>query len=118
LITKEEASQPNQTPPRLSKTRRIGDPKIKIILPATNPIQSSPFPVKIAFSAADDAQIAVKSFKLIVWKVIPLDITDRVRRYVTPEGIDVPQAQVPAGNYNIQVNVSDTMGRTTKLQQN
>ena len=118
LITQDEANEPNGNPPKLTKTRSILAPKINVIEPAGNPINGTTFRVKIGFSPGPDAQIDVGSLKLDVLKVIRLSIVDRVKDYVSPSGIDVPRAQVPRGNYTIEIAVSDTKGRTARMRQN
>ena len=40
-----------------------------------------------------------------------VNITDRLKPYITANGIEMPAAMVPAGTYVLQVAVSDASGR-------
>jgi hypothetical protein len=40
-----------------------------------------------------------------------VDLTQRVKPFVSPAGIDIPEAQVPVGHHLFRIEVKDTDGR-------
>ena len=50
------------------------------------------------------------------YKKTPLiDLTPRLTRFTTADGIDVPQAQVPAGIHSFRIQLRDDDGRVGGL---
>jgi hypothetical protein len=40
-----------------------------------------------------------------------VDLTSRVRSFVLPSGIDMPEVELPAGEHMVRVDIKDTDGR-------
>jgi hypothetical protein len=40
-----------------------------------------------------------------------VDLTPRVKPYVKDDGIDIPEAELPPGEYTVRVDVKDSDGR-------
>jgi hypothetical protein len=57
------------------------------------------------------AKVDPSDVRVIYEKQTPIDLTDRLRKYVTGEGIDMPDAEVPPGTYLLRVEVTDSLGR-------
>lgn len=53
-----------------------------------------------------------ESVKVQLVKFISIDITDRVKPYLSQSGIDVKEASIPAGKYLVRITVSDGKGET------
>jgi hypothetical protein len=41
-----------------------------------------------------------------------IDITPRVVRFAQPAGIDIPDAEAPAGEHFLRIEIADSEGRT------
>jgi hypothetical protein len=41
-----------------------------------------------------------------------VDLTERARSFITPNGIEIKDAKVPPGTHTIRISVSDTEGRS------
>jgi hypothetical protein len=94
-----------------------GAPQIVVEMPAEGVLVSTPFPVKIHFLPAPGAKINLESLKVEVLKLVPISLLSRVKPYLTATGIDVPEAKIPAGTYNVHIAVSDDQGRETSTVQ-
>ncbi|MDR3403601.1 MAG: hypothetical protein P4L99_13970 [Chthoniobacter sp.] len=122
LLTPSEAAQPNQprakdnagveVPLTQSETKPVaGAPQIVVETPTQGVGVSAPFPVIIRFVPASGAKINLDSLKVDVLKLIPISLLSRVKPYLSPTGINVPEAKIPAGTYNVRIVVADDQGR-------
>lgn len=111
LITAEEARLP---PPKAAVvTDRRGitrAPKIKYI-DAGQPIHS-PMHFQLAFETFGGAKIDLNSVKVTYLKTPNVDLTARVIPFVQTAGIDIPDAELPAGEHIVRVDVKDSDGRS------
>jgi hypothetical protein len=78
---------------------------------------STPFPVKIRFIPASGAKINLDTVKVDVLKLVPISLLSRVKPYLTATGIDVPEAKIPTGTYQVRVMVTDDQGRMAMAMQ-
>ena len=110
LITVKEA----RLPPDTSRTRGGIEwgPDIIPIYPAvkSGAIQS-PFDFRVRFKAHGNATIDLDSVIVIYKRDPPIDLTARLRPFVKSDGIDMPNAEVPAGSHRIVIFVEDSVGR-------
>jgi len=123
LLTSLEAAQPNlpmekekpegtAVPLRHSEAKPMaGAPQIVVETPTQGVGVSAPFPVIIRFVPASGAKINLDSLKVDVLKLVPISLLSRVRPYLSPTGINVPEAKIPAGTYNVRIVVADDQGR-------
>ncbi len=54
--------------------------------------------------------VDVNSLKVTVVKFLSIDITDRLREYVSASGIQVKEAKIPAGKHIVRISVADAQG--------
>lgn len=122
VITPEEAAQPDappETPPPI-KLRTRGTttpeglgPKVEMISPAEGKPTSTPLTLWVKFTP-NVAPIDIESLKVKLVKVIKIDITDRLRPFVTPEGINIPDAKFPSGKFRVKLTLADVKGNFTE----
>jgi hypothetical protein len=112
LISADEAALPPASDatkiPALTRaiTRR---PDLILVSPTKS--VHSPFDLQFKFQAHGGGSIKPESFHLIYLKSPTVDLTTRVRPYVQPTGLVMPQAEVPAGRHVIEARISDSDGR-------
>lgn len=127
LLTAKEAAQPN-LPVAKKDLPAIGEmpdnkapspdaPKIIVDQPQQGSGVSRPFPVKIRFVTTGGARINLNSLELDVLKLIKISLVSRLKPYLSATGINVPEAQVPSGTYNVRIAVTDDRGRRTETIQ-
>jgi hypothetical protein len=94
-----------------------GAPKIIVDKPNQNAGLNRPFPIKIRFVPSDGARIDLDSLQVDVLKLIKISLIPRLKPYLSSDGIDVPEAQIPSGTYNLHIAVTDDHGRRTEKMQ-
>jgi hypothetical protein len=111
LITASEAAQPPTSDVRMNVRGITRGPSVDQISPSPTTTVHSPFELKIRFTAHNSAKVDPSDVRVIYEKQTPIDLTDRLRKYVTGEGIDMPDAEVPPGTYLLRVEVKDSLDR-------
>jgi hypothetical protein len=110
LITEDEAKLP---PPKGAvATDRRGitrGPKIDFVS-AGNAIHS-PTHLQMKFESFGGAKIDPDSVKITYLRTPNVDLTSRVKSFVQPTGIDMPDVQLPVGDHMLRVDIKDTDGR-------
>jgi hypothetical protein len=109
LITEQEASLPPEVVVVGDRGITRG-PRIELT-EQTQPTHS-PLHFQIRFKSFGGSEIKTESLHVIYLKTPEIDITPRVARYTQPIGIDIPDAEVPAGEHYIRIEVADSDGRT------
>ena len=110
LITEEEAKLP---PPRgaIAADRRgiLRGPKVEF----TGPEETvhSPLHLQLKFQAFGGAKIDPDSVKVLFLRTPNVDLTPRVKPFIQAGGIDMPDSEVPPGEYTVRVDVKDSDGR-------
>ena len=110
LISEEEAKLP---PPKgaIAADRRgiLRGPKIDFVSPG-DPVHS-PVHLQLKFEAFGGAKIDPNSIKVIYLRTPNVDLTPRIRQFVLPAGIDIPDTELPPGEHMVRVDIKDTDGR-------
>jgi hypothetical protein len=111
LITDEEAKLP---PPRgaVAADRRgiLRGPKVDVILPGDT--VHSPMHLQLKFEAFGGAKIDPDSVRMTFLRTPNVDLTPRIKPFVQAAGIDMPDTELPPGEYTIRVDIKDSDGRT------
>ncbi len=109
LITQDEAKLPAaaKIATRGGLTR---GPKVRLVSPAEQ-VLKSPFDMKVEFKSHGGAKIDPASVKVTYLKTPLIDLTDRLKPYVSADGINFSKAEVPPGEHEIRVQVTDSDGR-------
>jgi hypothetical protein len=117
LITPDEAKLPEAklSPPRrgFDGSQPSNGPIVKFLRPENESTVAKPMVIKIVFER-NLAPIDLSSLKVTYLKLISIDITDRIRPYLTAGGIEASNAEIPEGNHRLRFSISDTQGRLTE----
>ena len=113
LITPAEAVlAPAQDEGIRSRALNDAGPGIEFIKPLDGAVVSSPAEILIRF-LPKTVTIDLTTVKVTLLKFIPIDLTDRLKPYVKPDGIAVKEAKVPTGAYRVRITLSDAQGKTS-----
>jgi hypothetical protein len=109
LITPEEATLP--LPKQLVSSRAVTrGPRIEAAI--EDGTLRSPLRFKLIFRAFGGSTVDPSTLVVTYLRGSNIDLTQRVKKFVQPGGIDVPDAEVPPGEHAIRVEVKDSDGRT------
>jgi len=109
LITDEEA----KLPVAAKLTARGGltrGPSIKVLSPADSKVKM-PFDMKLMFEPHGGANIDPASVKMTYLKSPLVDLTERIKPYISANGIDIAKVEAPSGEHHLKVQVTDSKGR-------
>ena len=111
LITAQEARLPDD-PEGMRYGVALG-PAIIVLSPSPAAgFIRSPFALRIKFQSRGGAEIDADSVLLTYKKVPPIDLTQRVRSFITPERMEVDNVEAPPGQHRIRIDVKDNRGHT------
>lgn len=110
LITGQEAALPPSPSSKASRSITRG-PRIRQVAPAGAVALNQPFAFKVEFAGRGGENINPASAQVTLLRGNDINITQRLKPYITANGIEIPNALVPAGTYVLQVTVSDAGGR-------
>jgi hypothetical protein len=121
LVTDAEAALPPgnlahapELATRGGPTRR---PSIVIVSPAADAgVVRSPLDLRLKLRAFGGAKIDPDSIVVTYEKTPLIDITQRIKPFITSEGIDVPDAEVPLGAHDFRIEVKDSDGRRSTME--
>ncbi len=84
-------------------------PLIEIASPIHNGTYEGPFPIKVEFLPGPKGyEVDIATLKLEYKKAWGIDITDRVRDFVTGTVIDVKESELPRGRHTVEIEIADT----------
>lgn len=110
LISADEAKLPPPKGAVAVATRGITrGPKVAYVGAAD--ASKSPMRLQLKFESFGGARIDTDSLKVTYIKSPSVDLTPRLKPFVKPDGIDMPDAELPAGDHVIRVDVKDSEGR-------
>lgn len=73
----------------------------------------SPLHLQIRFQAYGGSSIDLNGLQVTYLKSPNVDLTQRVKPFAQPNGIDIPDAELPPGDHEVRVDVRDSDGRTS-----
>jgi hypothetical protein len=113
IVTEQEAAlPPDELPPfvlRGSPTRR---PNVVLVSPAPNAgAVHSPFVLKLSFRGFGGARIDAESIVMTYRKAPSINLNQRLARFITAEGIEIVDAELPPGVHKFRIVLKDQDGR-------
>ena len=111
LITPEEARLP--TPKDVFASRAITRGPHIDLAGRDEAHPRSPLPLQVKFKGFGGATINLDSLRVTYMKSPNVDLTQRVRPYAGPAGIEIQEAEVPPGEHLLRVELQDSEGRRT-----
>jgi hypothetical protein len=110
LVTEQEAGYPDD-PYGETRGSPTAGPEVEVVSPSLAGLIKSPFNLKIRFKAHGGAQVDRDSIAITYRKVPAIDITQRIGPYIRADGIDMNDAELPAGAHGFRIDVRDSRGR-------
>jgi hypothetical protein len=111
LITEAEGKLPPTTVVGMTMRGLTRGPGIEQLSPSPDKGVTSPLPLKIKFDIRNKVEIDPASVKLMYLKATPVDLTERIKKHITPAGIEMDQAEVPPGTHTMRLDLKDKQGR-------
>ena len=111
LITEEEARLP-AIPKMATRGGITRGPGIKVVSPNPDGQVKAPFAMKVEFQPHGGSKIDAGSVKITYLKKPAVDLTPRLKTAISESGINLGDANVPAGAHDIRIDVTDAEGRT------
>jgi hypothetical protein len=110
LITEEEAKLP---PPRgaVAVDRRGITRAPKVDFVSQGDQVHSPMHFQLKFVSFGGAKIDTDSVKVTYLRTPNIDLTPRLKSFVQPTGIDIPDVELPVGDHMVRVDIKDSDGR-------
>ena len=111
LITEDEARLP-AIPKMATRGGITRGPGIKVVSPNQDGQVKAPFAMKVEFQPHGGSKIDAGSVKITYLKKPAVDLTPRLKAAISESGINLGDANVPAGAHDIRIDVTDAEGRT------
>lgn len=110
IVTAQEAALPPSRSGAADRSISRG-PAIRKVSPLGAVRANTPFSLRIEFAARGGDTINLATVQVTLLRGGDIDITRRLKAYVTAGGIDIPDATMAAGTHTLQIAVSDASGR-------
>ncbi|WP_293800673.1 hypothetical protein [uncultured Bosea sp.] len=116
LITREEAGLP--APPKApASTRNLTrGPGIDTLPTPDKGVDGKPFRLSVRFLPANGVPIDPATVRVFYRRQPPIDITERIKPFITPAGIEAPSVVVPSGSHILEIEATDKEGRIGRRQ--
>lgn len=109
VITSQEATLPQSPTSKAGRSISRG-PAIRQVSPEGSVASGKPFTLRVDFAGRGGEKIAPQTAQVVLLRGGNIDITQRLKAYITPTGIVIPDAMVAPGTHVLQVAVSDDRG--------
>lgn len=115
LITSQEAGLPAAQVVQIATRGLTRGPTVEQVSPPPDAAAPSggSLTFDITFDAHNGATIDPATVKVSYMKQPVIDLTPRLKPFITPKGIDAKDVQIPPGTHMIRVEVTDSQGRST-----
>lgn len=116
LITREEAGLPAAGLTAASTRNLTRGPGIDTLSTPEKGVDGKPFRLSVRFLSSNGVPVDPATVRVFYRRQPPVDITDRIKPYITPAGIDAPSVIVPTGKHVIEIEAADREGRVGRRQ--
>jgi hypothetical protein len=116
LITKAEADLPTQDSVGGQDRNLTRGPGVDRVAPAVVGADQGPFRFAVRFKPRNGVPIDPDSVRVTYRRQPAVDLTPRVKPFITAEGIEAPAVIVPPGKHVIDIEVTDKQGRPGRGQ--
>jgi hypothetical protein len=114
LITNDEAKLPAAPVVQISTRGLTRGPTVDQVAPVPNAeAPTGALEFDVTFAPHNGATIDPGKVRITYLKQPEIDLTQRLKPYITPKGIDAKEVTVPPGTHMIRVEVTDSDGRST-----
>lgn len=98
-----------------------GGPEIVLLAPEEGGTYLSPIGIEISFEPEDGTTVDLETLKVTVLSKtaigeFELDITEDIASYASEEGISAPNAEIPAGEHLVTIEIADSEKRVAQRQ--
>lgn len=115
LITREEAGLPAVEIKAGAVRNLTRGPGIDTLgTPAK--VSAGPFRLAVRFMPSNGVPIDPASVRITYRRQNPIDLTPRVKPFITAAGIEAPAVVVPPGRHIVEIEATDKEGRTGRSQ--
>ena len=96
-------------------------PEIVLLAPEEGGTYLSPIGIEITFEPEKGTTVDLETLKVTVVSktaigVFEIDITEDIANYASQKGISAPEAEIPAGEHVVTIQVADSEKRMTERQ--
>lgn len=116
LITPSEAGMPASATANGSTRNLTRGPGIDTLPTPDKGVDGKPFRLAVRFMPSNGVPVDPASVRVYYRRQPPVDITERIKSFITPAGIDAPSVVVPPGTHVIEIEAMDKEGRIGRRQ--
>lgn len=116
LITRAEAGLPAAATAAASTRNLTRGPAIDTLPTPDKGVDGKPFRLSVRFLSSNGVPVDPATVRVFYRRQPPVDITDRVKPYITPAGIEAPSVVVPPGKHVLEIEATDKEGRIGRRQ--
>jgi hypothetical protein len=112
------ANAPPEVRTRGMPVPKPGAPAIRVVsTPEPGAAANTPVRIEVAFKPGAGARIVPSTFR-VLYGLLKIDLTDRLKKNatVTENGVVVDQAQMPAGQHRLILQVADDKGNMAEQE--
>lgn len=113
LITDDEAKLPAAPAAQVTTRALTRGPTLDQVAPSPDAMApNGAIEFDVMFAPHNGATIDPAKVRITYLKQPEIDLTQRLKPYITPKGIDAQDATVPPGTHMIRIDVTDSDGRS------
>ena len=116
LLTAKEAALPMAKTYGFAARERSDGPVIVIESPSQDGDKLAGASLRIKFVPRLGEKVDLKTLRLECLKEHPVDLTQRIKPYVTPQGISVDKVRIPDGIHRFRVSIADYQGKLSEKE--